>query len=62
MPELTIAVYGDYVVDRVHRLIQPYRRHTANTVATNVPRRGRNPCGELPSSLWRDCPRAWTRR
>jgi len=36
MPELTIAVYGDYIVDRVHRLIQPYRRHTANTVATNL--------------------------
>lgn len=34
--DLTVAVFGDFVVDRVHRLRAPYRRHTANTAATQL--------------------------
>lgn len=36
LSELTVAVYGDCVIDRVYRLAEPYRPNTANTVATQL--------------------------
>jgi hypothetical protein len=36
LPELTVAVYGDCVVNRVHRLTEPCHRNAANTVATQL--------------------------